>query len=261
MEKQIQEKPQNNAIAAASDMDAWGGGQIVTSNDIVIPKILVAQFMSAKVKDNTAKYGEFRDTLANEKFGDLDTPFEVIPFYMEKKWLEFDIVTNKSGARKREFARILPVQDNATKPGYNDDLPYVDEAAKIERDRCMDFYVLIPDQVKKGIAMPYVLSLRRTSLKAGKKLATQMFLTNARAGKVPAAVAMFVSAKSKENDDGEYAMIDVTPAREATQEEITEALRWLKLIRAGQTKVDESDLSEDMPKAKATSQVVDDERF
>lgn len=258
MEKQMEPK-KSNAIAVATDMDAWGGGQIVTSNDIVIPKLLVQQFMSEKVKNNTAKYGEFRDTLANEKFGDLEKPFEVIPFYMEKKWLEFDIVTNKSGARKREFARIIPVQDNATKPGYNDDLPYVDEAAKVERDRCMDFYVLIPDQVAKGIAMPYVISLRRTSLKAGKKLATQMFLTNARAGKVPAAVAMFVSAKTKENDDGEYALIDVTPAREATSEEITEALRWLKLIRAGQTKVDHSDLQDDAPVKSAP--VMDDERF
>lgn len=260
MEKQIEPK-KSSAIAVATDMDAWGGGQIVTSNDIVIPKILPLNFMSEKVKNNEGKYGEFRDTLSNNLMGSIDQPMEFVPFYMEKKWLEFEIVTNKSGARKREFARIIPVQDNATKPGYNDDLPYVDEAAKVERDRCMDFYVLIPSEVEAGIALPYVLSFRRTSLKAGKKLATQMFLTNTRAGKVPAAVTMLLSGKSKENDDGEFVVLDVTPKREATANEVTEALRWLKLIRAGQTKVDDSDIKKEPTAQSKGSPLVEDERF
>lgn len=228
--------------AVATDLDAWGERQIVTSNDIIIPKILPMNFMSEKVKEGTAKYGEFRDTLANKLFGDLVTPFEFVPFYMEKKWYEFEIVTNKSGARKREFSRIVAIQDNATKPGYNDDLKYVD--GNIERDRVMDFYVLIPKELADGVALPYVVSFRRTSLRAGKKLAQQMFVANAAAGKVPAAVALSLSGKSVQNDDGEYVVQDVQATREATAEEIQGALKWLKLIRAGQTKLDDSDVKE-----------------
>lgn len=236
------EPKKDQQLAAATNLEDWGGGQIVTSNDIVIPKILPLNFMSEKVKNKEGEYGEFRDTMANNKFGDLNTPFEFIPFFMEKKWYEFEIVTNKAGARKREFARVVTIQDNASKPGYNDDLPYSEEG--IERDRVMDFYVLIPSEVEKGVSMPYVLSFRRTSLRAGKKLASQMFLANARAGKVPAAVAMKLSGKTVQNDDGEYVVMDVAASREAKAEEIQEALRWLKLVRAGQTKLDDGDITE-----------------
>ena len=244
-ENKVATKEQAGALTAATNLEDWGGGQIVTSNDIIIPKILPQNFMSEKVKAGVSKYGEFRDTSTNQLFGDLETPFEFIPFYMEKKWYEFDIITNKAGAKKREFSRVTPIQDNATKPGYNDDLKYADVG--VERDRVMDFYVLIPGEIAKGISMPYVISFRRTSLKAGKKLASQMFLANARAGKVPAAVAMKLFGKSVQNDDGEYVVQDVLPSREAKGEEIEECLKWLKLVRAGQTKVMDDDVVAEAP--------------
>lgn len=250
-ENKLANKEQAGALTAATNLEEWGGGQIVTSNDIIIPKILPLNFMSDKVKNGLGKYGEFRDTLSNTLFGNLETPFEIIPFYMEKKWYEFDIISNKAGARKREFARVIPVQDNPAKPGYNDDLKYAEE--KLERDRVMDFYVLIPSEVEKGTSMPYVVSFRRTSLKAGKKLASQMFLANARAGKVPAAVTMSLSGKSVQNDDGQYVVQDIVPARESTDAEIKECLKWLKLIRAGQTKLDDSDVASEQVTKEAAS--------
>jgi hypothetical protein len=248
MDKQLQEKSNSGALAVATDLSAWGEMQTVTAKDVIIPKILPQQHMSEKVKGKLSEYGEFRDTVANRKFGDLETPFEVIPFYMVKTWYEFDIVTNKAGARKREFSRVIPIQDNATKPGYNDDLPYTDEGGKVERDRVMDFYVLIPSEVAAGVSMPYVLSFRRTSLKAGQKIASQMFMTNLRAGKVPAAVSMLISGKDVSNDDGSFVVVDALPNRESTAEEIRECLNWLKMIRAGQTKVDDSDIKEEVKK-------------
>lgn len=240
-QKELEVKKQT-AITAASNLEEWGGGQIVTSNDIVIPKILPLNFMSEKVKNKEGEYGEFRDTMSNQKFGDLQTPFEFVPFYMEKLWYEFELVANKAGAKKREFSRVIPIQDNAAKPGYNDDFKYAEEG--IERDRVMNFYVLIPGEIEKVISMPYVLSFRRTSLKAGKKLASQMFLANARAGKVPAAVVMKLYGKSTQNSEGEYVVMDALPSREATSVEISECLSWLKLVRAGQTKVHDDDIKE-----------------
>jgi len=239
METQVV-KTKKNEVAVAQDMDAWGG-QTVTSNDILIAKIWPLQFMSEKVKLKQGEYGEFRDSVNNEKFGDLNTPFEFIPFYMEKKWMEFDIVTNKAGARKREFKQVVPIVDNATTAGYNDNLPYVDLDASVERDRCMDFYLLVPAEVEAGTELPYVVTFKRTSLKAGKKLAMQMFVRNFQAGKVPAAIVHDLSGKSVQNDDGEYVVSDVTPKREATAKELAAGLRWLRQVRAGKTKVDASD--------------------
>ena len=161
---QVTETNKSKETALAPEMQGWGQDTNVTSQDIVIPKILPLQYMSEKVKNNEGVYGEFRDTLNNNLFGDLENPFEVVPIAMEKKWIEFDVVTSKSGQRKREFKQVVPIQDNPTLEGYNDELPLVEET--VERDRIMDFYVLIPSELEEGGAMPYVLSFRRTSLKA-----------------------------------------------------------------------------------------------
>lgn len=240
MGKEIVQKQSNEL---STNIGAWGG-QNITSNDILIAKIHPLQFMSEKVKLKQGEYGEFRDSVNNQKFGDLDTPWEFIPFYMEKKWAEYDIVTNKAGARKREFKQIIPIIDNAGDMGYNDNLPYVDEDGKVERDRCMDFYMLMPSEVADGVELPYVVTFRRTSLKAGKKLAMQMYVRNSQAGKVPPALVHEMSGKSVQNDDGEFVVMDVAPTREATKEELDAALRWYQQVAAGATKLDDSDINE-----------------
>lgn len=253
MSKEVVKKEET---ALSPEAMSWGQEQHVTSQDIVIPKILPLQFMSEKVKNKEGEYGEFRDTGNNDKFGDLENPFEVIPVAMEKKWIEFDVITSKSGQRKREFKQVVPIQDNPTQPGYNDELPLVD--GDVERDRIMDFYVLIPGQVAEGAALPYVLSFRRTSLKGGKQLATQMFVRNRAAGKPPAGVVMQVSGKSKQNDDGEFVVQEVKTSRSAKNEEISEAFKWFKMILGGKTKVDDSDLSGGKPQRDVTAEGMGD---
>jgi hypothetical protein len=227
-----------SALPAAASLEGWGENTQVTAQDLVIPKILPLQFMSEKVKNKEGEYGEFRDTVSNELFGDLKTPFEVIPFYMQKKWVEYDRIPQRGGGFSKEFKQIVPIDAN------NDNLPLLDEEAQVERDRVMDFYVLIPKQVEGGEAFPYVLSFQRTSTKAGKTMATQMFVRNKMAGKNPAATVMSVSGATKENDKGEFVVQSVKPARAATQEEMEAAFTWLKTVSQGTTRVDESDLKQ-----------------
>ena len=228
------------SLSTAADLSSWGTGQIITSNDIIIPKIWALQHMSEKVTSGLAKYGEFRDSINNEKVGDLATPFEIIPFHLQGKWMEFDIITNKAGARKREFKQVVPIQNNPNLPGYNDSLPYVDADGKVERDRVMDFYVLLPSEVAAGTALPYVISFKRTSIKAGKKLALQMYIRNRDAKLPPAGVVFKLSGKSTNNDDGEFVVMDVQTSRKATQEELEVAFKWWQQVEKGVTKVDET---------------------
>jgi hypothetical protein len=226
----------------AQNANAWGGGPTISKKELVIPKILPLQHMSEKVADKLGEYGQFRDTSDNKLFGDLKTPFEFIPVYMEKKWVESDIVTNSSGKVKKTFKQIIPIIDNPSDAGYNDELPYREDG--IERDRVLDFYVLIPEELGNRGALPYVISFRRTSLKAGSKLATQMYVKNGLAGKPPAGTVCTMSGKDVSNDDGSYIVQDVAPARETSPEELTEAFKWFQLIKGGGAKVDESDNTE-----------------
>lgn len=240
--KEIEVK-QENQITTQEELNSWGKPTI-TSKDMIIPKILPLQHMSDKVKDKQGEYGDFRDTLSNEKFGDIDNPFEIIPFLLHKKWIEFSMIPQKNGGFKREFLQVLNIQDDPTKPGYNDDLPLREENGTIERDRIMDFFVLIPKEVEEDRALPYVVSFRRTSLKGGQKLATQMYVRNAASNKVPPATVMLLCGLDKENDDGNFVVQDVVPKRLSTPKEIAECFKWYKIIQGGGVKVDEREFAQ-----------------
>lgn len=239
MTKEVSKKQETGLSKEAADLSAWGAPEGLSQQDIIIPKILPMQLTSPAVKEGKAVFGEFRDSVSNVKYGSVDETFEVIPFKLERAWVETKIVKGK----RTDFLRRYLINAD------NDDLPIAGsgqdregESCAIERDRCLDFYVLLPEEVKTGRALPRVISFRRTSSRGGKKLATTMFVTNTNAGKVPAARAVAISGKKVDGDKGTYMVMDVTETRDSTAEEINMAFSWLKRIKAGEAKVDESDL-------------------
>ena len=234
----------------ASDLNAWGQAQL-TTKDIIIPRILLMQPMSDKVTAGEAAFGEFRESLNNELLGKFEEGFEVVPFHMEKVFVEYDA----SNPKKKEFLRITPITP------ANENLKYEDtevtpEGKKllVSRDRAMNFYVLLPQEIEVGGAIPYIISARRTSLNAGKKLATQMYMKNLAAGKNPAAVICKITAKKETNDEGTYGVLDVTPSKATPTEYVAEAFKWLQLIKSGKAKVDEQAFNEE-PSAQAPRSV------
>lgn len=220
------------------------GYQEVTKNDIMIPKILAMQMMSVKVSDDKAKFGELRDSMNYELLGSFTKPLEFIPFWMDKVWVEYS-VTESGGKKTKEYLRQISITTE------NDALPYNEPG--LERDRTMNFYCLLAD---KPNGMAHVVSFRRTSLKAGIKVATQMFIINRQAGKLPCATVFKLMTEKKVNTDsnGSYAVMNVEVSREATVEEQIACDDWRKMVLKGQTKVDQSDIHEEVK----TSTVLND---
>lgn len=226
------------AVPAIFNPSDWGV-PTVSARDIVIPKILAMQGLSKKVTDGEAVLGEFRDSLNNAKLGDTKNPIEFIPFYMEKVWIVFED-RRAAGAQLPNFKFIKTVAIDSS----NENWPYEEvlNGVLIRRDRTMNFYCLLPAQVKDGTGIPHVLSFRRTSLRAGQKLATTMFMKNIKAGKTPASMVMEISGTKTSNDKGTFIVLDVKEKRASTEAEVAEAFNWVKAIRTGTTKVDDSDL-------------------
>lgn len=233
-------KSSNTPVTQAEDLAAWGSSN-VSAQDIIIPRILLMQPMSEKVTAGDAKFGEFRESLSNELLGNFEQPFEVVPFHMEKVFVEFD-----ASQDEKEFIRVVPITPE------NENLPYEDtglnkkgEKVPISRDRTMNFYVLLPKELELGGAIPYILSMRRTSLQAGKKLATQMFVKNVAARRPPPAVTMQISAGKQTEDKKTWAVMDVKPVSATKPEWMVEAFSWLQLIKAGKAKAHEESYNED----------------
>jgi len=214
---------------ASANLDAWGDNQL-SSKDMVIPKILCMQGLSDLVADGKAKMGDFVDSLTSEVLGDIDNPVSFIPFHMEKIYI---IGKRNVGESRFEFDRIEDVA--------NQNYPFnsVEGTVETKYEYCLQFYVLRPEDP----SLPYVISFKSTSLKAGKALATQMFIRNRSAGLVPPAYTMLLGGKKEKNDKGTFAVMEVKQSVKTEQEQINGCLEWMQLIKAGKATVSHSDVT------------------
>jgi hypothetical protein len=232
-------------------MAEWGDGPELSGQDIIIPKILAMQGLSDLVTSRKAVMGEFRDNVSGELLGSIDAPIPFIPFYMEKIWIES---MPKEGG-KFKFSGITPITRK------NEDLPWEDTDDKgkvlLKRDYTMQFYVLLPSDLEQGLTLPYVISFRRTSLRAGKKLATQMYVTNRQMQLPPAGKIMNLLGKIDSNNDGSYVVMDVGTEDNTPKEYMMKALEMFKIVQSGKAKVDHSDLSSEETQAHTQGEVSD----
>ena len=233
------EKKQEGKLAQAESLDAWGG-QTMDQDDIVVPKILPMQGLSQLVAEGDAKMGEFRDSLTGELLAAEGETLSIIPFHLEKTWL----TTDANG----EFVGIEPITPANSDRQFED----TDEAGRQVRNfKCMNFYVLLADKMGTG-AMPYVVTFRSTSSKAGRKLATMMYMKNRSMNLPPAATVVDLFGKREKNDKGTYIVMDVKESRRSSNEELEEAFNWFKVVQKGAARADHSDVSQGNPEPSAS---------
>jgi len=230
------------AIPTGANVEDWGPSEI-SGQDVIIPRILLMQPTSDLVVEGEAAFGEFISSLDNTKLGDFKKPFEIVPICMDKAWVEYD-VTQGDDFKNKKFLRTVKITP------ANEAYPYKDTEdggkVKIMRDKCMNFYVLLPSELKIGGAIPYLLSFRRSSIDGGKTLITQMEVKNKMAKKAPAGVICEISAEKKTNDAGTFAITKVKPLKDTPTEYIEQAFYWYKIIKSGAAKVDEESFDRDV---------------
>jgi hypothetical protein len=255
----VQAPRQMAALTQQALVEDWGV-PTTASNDIVIPKILPMQGQSVLVQDARAQIGEFRNSVDGALIGSIAAPFECIPFYLDKVW---DIMKWNEDDEQFKWDRTIPLAENPLVKEYNDNLKWEDEedGVKIKRIRRMNFYVLLPKEIKDGSALPYVLSFKSTSLKQGQVLFTQMYKRNFKAGLPPAAFAVNIGGTKQKNDKGSFIVPNVAVGRASTPEELSECLAWLKMVRKGAVKVDESDIIKEAATSVATEDLSDVTEF
>jgi len=212
--------------------------EVVSAQDILIPKLLLMQGLSELVKDGDASIGDYVCTGTKEKFGDYSSSFEVVPFYIHKKWVEYEVIKTKKGSDTK-FSQVIPIVSDPAAKGYNDSLPLIEDG--LERVRVFDLYCLMPKEIEMGVAFPYVIPFQRTSMDAGRTAYTQMYIRNGVNGLAYA--VLDVSAKSKTNEHGSFGVPNIKLARKSSESEVKAAAYWHKAVVGGQTKTDDSDFN------------------
>lgn len=221
-------KKESGVVAQHNNMADWGT-PAVSGKDIVIPKILCMQGLSQLVVDEKARMGDFVDSMTDEIIGNYSSKsVEFIPFHLHKIW----IISKKVG-NDFEFHTIEDVTPANEGRRYNE----VIDGVEYKNEYTMNFYVLRTEDM----SLPYIISFKGMSSKAGKILATQMYVRNAAAGKIPPAFVMELSGSKDKNDKGTFITLATSAKRESSAEEIDNAFNWYKTVTAGGVKAHEAE--------------------
>lgn len=223
-------KTTSKEVSAEPGMEMDWGSNESSSADIVIPKIQLMQQMSKKVIAGEAKMGELCDSVTGEVLGDKDKPLKVIPFHMEKFFMVQKEV--KQGNKlKYEYDHIEKISAANENAPWN----FEHEGVKYKRVYTRNFYVIVPGKV-----LPYVIGFSSTSSKAGKELATEMYVKNVMQNKAPCATMVNLGCSIETTDDGTYAVKTVRPVGDTSKEDIALAYKWFTTVRKEETKVDDA---------------------
>ncbi len=226
----------------------WGNEAIIPQSERLIPKLHLMQGQSKLVGEEKAKMGDIANLVTGEVLGDGKDPVEIIPVKkLPSTWVVYD-----TSGKDREFEEIVEVgPENAN---WEWEVKDAKGNTIRENDYCINFLVL----AAKDPTFPFVVSFKRTSVKAGKKVVNHF--DRCQVDKVaPARYALKLTSNKMTNDKGQpYYVFDILPEkRQSTDKEFQLAYQWYKTFQSQEIKVDHRDLEEDAtpaqgaPKAKA----------
>ena len=225
----------------------------VDKRDFLIPKLLLMQSMSPLVQEEKARTGEIRDSIDGKKITDKEGILEIIPFAVYKTW----VTLTKEGS---EFVDQVPV----TPYNYEMEREGTRNGVAVLNYETINYYCLLPEEIKNGMFMPYVVSFRSTSYKAGKTLETHRARLQ-EFGKPLPFKTFNLGCVSRTNDKGTFYVYTIAESRNSTEEELNAVKHWNRLIKAGETKVDDSDLSErtavDMEETREEGDIAESDKY
>lgn len=205
----------------------------VSAHDIVMPTLLFMQQMSKLVASDKAKSGQIVGSLEANLVADRGSSAEVIPFGFYKTWITFKTVNGQE-----EFVGVEPyTAANATRKRED-----MIEGVPFKNYETINYYVLIPGDIKTGFYLPYLIRFKSTAYRAGKQLET--FRAKLAEFKKPHCFSTFqITTEQAENSKGQkYWVPKVSWGRDTTPEELKAVEHWYGQIKAGRVKADESDL-------------------
>lgn len=204
----------NTESQLPAEMNSAWGGENLTKEDIIIPKILLMQGLSEMVTEGDAKMGEFRNSMEKEVvLGSDKKPVEVIIFGSYKTVQIFiDGEYNKTESWTPAHAE-LPWEE------------ILEGGGTVKRTTCQNYYCIIPSEVAKGEAFPFIITFKGMSFRGGQGIATHIQKL-ARFKKPSAAKVFAIKAVKTKNDKGTFFVMEGSPVRDASVKEIKEAFGW-----------------------------------
>lgn len=186
------------------------GLEDIKVTDLKMPSLLIAQGLSEVVKQALVKYGSFFNSVTNESLGDKVV---IIVSKVIHNWMYFPGDDEKEAAQKE--GKQASFKKSADGLIWDDGT----ELTKDDKFKCeqYSFFCIVRNNLQ---LIPYVLTMRKTSRKAGKDF-YQMIGGRLASGTLPIySYAYEISHKTEQNKaKQDYLVFKAQPAGWATAEE------------------------------------------
>lgn len=217
-----------NQLAALDESNSISND--IETQDMMIPRIYLMQALSDFVDQEKAKAGDLVNSLDEEVIGSREeTPFEFIVLGHFKTYLRYKMIEGKWEFDATEEWRP---QHEALCNIYEEEV----NGMMFCHNRVLNFYVLSVNEVEENDAIPIVLSCKRTSAKAAKKLNT-LLKKQEMLGNCCYAKTFLLTSKKEEGDKGAYYVLDVKKGRMTNEHEINTAAKWFATLKNSKFKI------------------------
>lgn len=229
-----------------------GAGENIDSEDILIPKIHLAQALTPEVVAKELEAGVYMNSIEKTEIGpDVD-----IYVMSSVKLLQvYYLIRTKNKVTKEYLGTVNHTEDEYTRIGQGvcpADLVERLEAkgikadgVELQADKVLRFYCVRTGEVAAGIAFPYIIDFKRTSYGAGRELQTKF--AQLRSMGLPSYAKAFTIGSHLVQGEHDYFVKVVKTGRDITQEEVAQVESWVRELQANSEKyvADETDTKED----------------
>jgi hypothetical protein len=241
-----------------------GAGENIDNDDIVIPKIHLAQALTPEVAvaGNEISVGTYMQSVEKTSMGESMDMFVIGKV---KLWQFYYEVKQGKKTIKEYLGTIEHNPDNKDLK----DLVYIPQELKekaeeknvtaemlLKPDRILRFSVLLVEEVMQGLAFPYFVDFKRSSYPAGTQL--ESTFAKMRSVKLPSYAKVFSLKSEFVSNDFDYYVKKVSLGRNIEKEELVAVEHWVRemTVNASKYEADESDAVEGETIIETTSEEV-----
>lgn len=214
---------QGNALSTTSSVPQSSLG--ITANDIIIPKVLLMQAISQAVKDRKCFAGEFLHSIDEVV---MPSPIEFIVLNYFKEILTYE---DKKYVKKEAWTHDKEMNLEREK---------IVNGIVIQQTISHNFTIILTKDIEEMTPFPMVVSFKKTSVKAGKKLCTQLLMLE-EFGAKPQDKTFKLTSKEESGDNGSYSVFEIGGGRKTTEEERAVAYKWAARLQTVKVIVDDKD--------------------
>lgn len=242
----------SNEFAGMFDQSlGLGASENIDAEDIVIPKVHLAQALTPEVSSGVVKAGQYMNSIEKTSLGEALDMFvigkvKLWQFYYEvkqgKKTTKEYLGTIEHTPFNKDLSEraYIPeeLQKKAEEKGVNEDM-------LLKPDKILRFSVLLLEEVLGGFAFPYFVDFKRTSYPAGKQL--ESIFAKMRSVNLPSYAKVFNLNSEFVSNDYDYYVKKVSLGRNISKEELPAVEKWLRELSDNKAKykADESDVNEE----------------